>query len=153
MSRQIRVNNRKRCLEWEFTKTTLSFPFSKLKVIPTAEDPVAEIYLDKEAASQWANYRLKSGKQGNIPLDAFLEYNRDPEYLRKMVLYDLTSKANKQIKKEKIAKRELARKLKTSPAQLYRLLNTANYTKTIDQMVRLLAVMGNELVIELKKAA
>ncbi len=148
--RHLKVNNRKRCLEWNHSKVTLTYPFSKLKIVPTSSDPIVEIYTDKETAGQWAFYKLKSGVEGNIPLDAFLEYNRDPEYIRKLVLFDLTCSVLKQIKKEKIPKRELARKMKTSPAQLYRLLNTANYSKTIDQMVRLLAVMGNEVVFELK---
>ncbi len=58
--------------------------------------------------------------------------------MRNLTLYKLTLKARKLLKESKLPKRELARRLATSPAQIYRLLDPTNYKKTIDQMVRLL---------------
>ncbi len=37
--------------------------------------------------------------------------------------------------------RQLSRRLKTSPAQVYRLLDTTNYKKTVDRMMDLLHVL------------
>jgi hypothetical protein len=45
----------------------------------------------------------------------------------------------------------VARKLSTSPAQLYRLLDPANQTKTLDQMIKLLAALGYELEYRIVK--
>ena len=61
--------------------------------------------------------------------------------MRELTLYNLTVQAVDLVKRSQLPKRELARKLKTSPAQVYRLLDPTNYTKTIDQMVRLLACL------------
>jgi hypothetical protein len=41
--------------------------------------------------------------------------------------------------------RQLSRRLKTSPAQLYRLLDTTNYKKTVDKMLELLHVLDAEV--------
>jgi len=56
-------------------------------------------------------------------LDAFLDYNRDPEYIRRVLVYRLTIQSLKLMDSHSITKRELARKLHTSPTQLYRLLD------------------------------
>jgi hypothetical protein len=37
--------------------------------------------------------------------------------------------------------RQLSRRLETSPAQIYRLLDTTNYKKTVDKMLELLHVL------------
>ena len=41
-----------------------------------------------------------------------------------------------------MSKREVIRRLNTSPAQLYRLLDTTNHTKSVDAMISLLGVLG-----------
>lgn len=50
-----------------------------------------------------------------------------------------------------LSKHELIRRLKTSPSQLYRLLDPANYRKSIDEMLRLLAVLGYRVNMTLVK--
>jgi hypothetical protein len=143
--KSVEANNRRKCFEIETAKGRLAFPYAKAELVPTAKDKVVVVFVDKELGSEWITYRLNSGKEGSVPLDAFLEYNRDPEFLTKMLLYRLTVDALDKVKEAKLPRRELARKLKTSPAQLYRLLDPANYSKTIDQMVKLLAVLGYEV--------
>jgi hypothetical protein len=139
-------------LEIETAKGPLSLPFAKLRVVPTPENPVKEIYIDAELGRKALTYRLASGMEDSVPLDAFLDYNRDPDYLRNMTLYSLTLKALELVKHSSLSKREIARKLKTSPAQLYRLLDPANYKKSVDQMMRLAASLGYEVNFTLKKA-
>ena len=53
-----------------------------------------------------------------------------------------------------LAKREIIRRLRTSPPQLYRLLDQANYRKSIDQMLRLLQILDCDvqLVVRAKSA-
>lgn len=150
--KKVTVNNNKKALEIETSKGKLSLPFTKLSVVPTSENPVEEIYVDAELGRKALTYRLVSGAEDSVPLDAFLDYNRDPDYLRKMTLYSLTLKALELVKRSSLSKREIARKLKTSPAQLYRLLDPANYKKSVDQMMRLAASLGYEVNFTLKRA-
>jgi hypothetical protein len=143
--KRVSCNNYRKCFEVETAKGVFTFPFVKAEVAPTMKDKVKEVLVDKELGSEWISYRLESGKGGAIPLDAFLDYNRDPEYLSKMFLHRLTVDAVEKLKTSSVPRRELARRLHTSPAQLYRLLDTANQSKTIDQMIKLLAVLGYEV--------
>jgi hypothetical protein len=56
-----------------------------------------------------------------------LEYNRDPNYLRDLMLYKLTIEAQRRIAGSPLSKREIIRRLGTSTTQLYRLLDQTNY--------------------------
>ena len=116
-----------------------------MRLIPSTDNKIKEVYVDKELGNTAVTYILESGEEDSIHLDAFLDYNKDPEYMAKIMLYKLTLTALELVKNSCLSKREIARKLNTSPAQLYRLLNTANYSKTIDQMVTLLASLGYEV--------
>ena len=116
-----------------------------MRLVPSTDNKIKEAYVDKELGNTAVTYILESGEEDSIHLDAFLDYNKDPEYMAKIMLYKLTLTALELVKNSCLSKREIARKLNTSPAQLYRLLNTANYSKTIDQMVTLLASLGYEV--------
>jgi len=155
--KSVQCNNYRKCFEIDTAKGSFTLPFSRAEVVPTVKDKVKEVFVDKEFGREWIGYRLKSGKEGAIPLDAFLDYNRDPEYLTKMLLHRLTVDALQKLKGSNFTRRELARRLRTSPAQLYRLLDTANQSKTIDQMIKLLTVLGYEvdykIIREKRKAA
>ena len=148
--KRIRVNNKKRSFEIDTKKGNFSLPFSRLRLVPTKENRVKEIYVDREVANRGITYVLDSGEEDTIHIDAFLDYNRDPDFMRKLTLFKLTVKANEIIKESKLAKREISRKLRTSPSQLYRLLDTANYKKTIDQMVKLLSALNYQIDIRVK---
>lgn len=142
------INNSRRGFDITTSnRASYSLPFSKLQLVPTPHNKIKEAYVDKELGKQGITYFLESGAEDSVPLDAFLDYNKDPNYMRKIALYKLTARALDQIEKSKLSKREIARKLHTSPAQLYRLLDTTNYRKTIDQMVKLLAALGCSIEI------
>ena len=132
--RGVWVNNNKKSLEIKTDKGEFSLPFSSLDLLPKPENKIKEIYVDKELGKKAVTYVLESGEEDSVHLDEFLDYNKDPQYANDMMLYKVTLRAIELVKKSTLPKRELARKLKTSPSQLYRLLNTANYSKTIDQM-------------------
>lgn len=74
-----------------------------------------------------------------------LEYNQDPSYLRNLLLYKLTIEAQRRIAASALSKREIVRRLGTSAAQLYRLLDQTNYRKSVDQLVGLLQVLDCEI--------
>jgi predicted XRE-type DNA-binding protein len=70
-----------------------------------------------------------------------LEYNQDPAHLRDALLYKLTLEARKRVEASPLSKREIIRRLGTSAAQLYRLMDQTNYRKSIDQLLRLLHIL------------
>ena len=75
------------------------------------------------------------------PAERVLEYNRDPNYLRDLILYKLTVEAQRRIADSPLSKREIIRRLGTSATQLYRLLDQTNYKKSLDQLVSLLQLL------------
>ena len=95
-------------------KGSYFLPFLKLRLSPSSRNKITGIEIDKELGSQWVTYTLASGEEDSVPLDAFLEYNRDPEYFKKLILHQLTVKAQKAVKASGLSKREIIRKLKRS---------------------------------------
>jgi hypothetical protein len=134
-------------------KRVLEFPFSKLRLCPSHNNSVSRAWPDPDVSNQGFSYELVSGHSDTVPLDAVLEYHRDPNYLREIILYKLTLAAQEIIKSKGIRKRELVRRLGTSPSQLYRLLDQTFYGKTIDQMHKLLHILGCALEVTIKEAA
>ena len=62
--------------------------------------------------------------------------------------------AQKRVAKSPLSKREIVRRLGTSAAQLYRLLDQTNYRKSVDQLLALLQVLNCDvdLVVRTKTA-
>jgi hypothetical protein len=80
-----------------------------------------------------------------------LEYNQDPTYLRDLLLYRLMLEAQKRIAESRLSKREIIRRLDTSAAQLYRLLDQTNYRKSVDQVLVLLQVLNCDVDLVVRK--
>lgn len=152
--RSVRHNNRKKVFEIRTSTKTLVFPFSKAEPTPTAEDPVKELSVDAEAGREAFSYVLDSGRTGTVHVEQVLEYNQDPNYLRDLLLYRLTLEAQKRVAESPLSKREIMRRLGTSAAQLYRLLDQTNYRKSVDQLLALLQVLNCDvdLVVRTKTA-
>ena len=152
--RSVRHNNRRRMFELRTSTKTLAFPFSKAEPAPTTEDPVMELSVDAEAGREAFSYVLNSGRTGTVHVEQVLEYNQDPTYLRDLLLYRLTLEAQKRVAKSPLSKREIVRRLGTSAAQLYRLLDQRNYRKSVDQLLALLQVLNCnvDLVVRTKTA-
>ena len=133
---------------------TLSFPYIKAEPPPTASDPVDEVSVDKELGREAFVYVLKTGSEGTIHIDQVLEYNQDPGYLRDLLLYKLTLEAQKRVEESALSKREIIRRLGTSAAQFYRLVDQTNYRKSLDQVLNLLHVLDCDvdLVVKSKSA-
>ena len=154
--RRVEANNRK----GEFRVVTYSgdayvFPYVKAEPRPDSADRVAEAYADPELGKEAFTYVLESGDEGSVHLDQVLEYNADPTHLRDLLIYQLTVEAKKRVEESGLSRRELARRLKTSVPQLYRLLDTANTRKSINQLVALLQVLdcSIDLVVTDKDAS
>ena len=139
--RRIIANNRRRAFEVTAGRTRLLFPYAKAAPRPAAADPVRHVYVDKELGREAFTYVLDSGKEGSVHIDDVLEYNEDPTTLRDLLLYQLTIEAQRRLQKSTLSRREVIRRLATSPAQFYRLLDQTNYRKSVDQLLALLHVL------------
>ncbi|MBI4880877.1 MAG: XRE family transcriptional regulator [Planctomycetes bacterium] len=65
--------------------------------------------------------------------------------MRDLLLYKLTIEAQKRLEESPLSKREIIRRLGTSAAQLYRLLDSTNYRKSVDKLLLLLHVLDCEV--------
>jgi hypothetical protein len=139
------VDNRRR--EWvlETSRGELSYPFAKCDPEPTPSDRVVEYSIDDELGREAVTYMLQSGRVGFVHSDMALDYNREPAYMRDLLLHQLTVEALANLEASRLPKREILRRLGTSAAQLYRLLDPTNYTKSVDSMLELLSVLGCEV--------
>lgn len=152
--RSVRFNNRRKSFDVGASGKTFVFPYVKAAPSPTSDDPVTRVFVDKELSGEGFTYELQSGKTGTVHVEQVLEYNRDPNYLRDLMLYRLTVEAQRRIAESPLSKREIIRRLGTSATQFYRLLDQTNYKKSIDQLVSLLQLLecDIDLVVRAKSA-
>ncbi len=152
--KSVKTNNHKRAFEVSTWRETYSFPYSRLGSILVESNPVVDVNIDAELGREAFTYKLESGLEGTIHIDQVLDYNQDPAYKRDLLLYKLTVEALNRIENSQLSKREIIRRLGTSPAQFYRLLDTTNYRKSIDKVLELLHVLDCEveLVVRDKSA-
>jgi hypothetical protein len=152
--RSVRFNNKRKDFQVASSGKKYAFPYVKARPSPTSDDPVIRVYVDKELGGEGFTYELQSGKTGTVHVEQVLEYNRDPNYLRDLMLYKLTVEAQRRIADSPLSKREIIRRLGTSATQLYRLLDQTNYKKSLDQLVSLLQLLecDVDLVVRAKSA-
>jgi hypothetical protein len=152
--RSVTKNNRKKAFEVRTWSKTFVFPYVRADPQPSRTDRIAELFVDEEMAREGFTYGLESGKEGSVHIDHVLEYNRDPSYMRDLLLYKLTVEAQERIASSSLSKRELIRRLGTSATQFYRLLDQTNYRKSVDQMLSLLQLLDCDvqLVVRSKGA-
>jgi hypothetical protein len=144
--REVVANNRKKVFEVTVTGgRKLDYPYAKLRLKPDQSRRVAEAFVDPELAKEAFTYRLSSGEEDSVHIEQVLEYNSDPDYLKDLTLYELTLEAQERVDRSDLSKREIIRRLGTSAAQFYRLLDPTNYTKSIGQLLALLEVLDCEV--------
>lgn len=140
--KKFQINNHRKCLTINTAKGSFDYPLARLEGYCSNLNKIFEIYIDSELGNEAITYILESGKEYSIHLDVFLDYNRDPDFLRMIFLYELSVQAQKALKSSDLSKNEVCRRLKTSPSQLNRLLDQKNRKKSVDKMLELLAVLG-----------
>jgi len=148
--RSVKINNRKRAFEVGTWRQPYVFPYSKACPPPVPKDPVLDVFVDEELGRDAFTYKLASGKEGTVHIEQVLEYNQDPGYLRNLLLYKLTIEAQKRIAESSLSKREIIRRLGTSPAQFYRLVDSTNYRKSVDKILSLLHVLDCEIELVIR---
>ena len=151
----VKGNNRRRAFEVTCAKGEFVLPYEKADPQPGRDDPIVELFIDPELANEGFSYVLASGADGCVLLDWVFDYNEEPGYMRDLLLHNLTVQALDRLEATRISKREIIRRLGTSPAQFYRLVDPTNYRKSVDKMLSLLQVLGCEvdLVVRERKSA
>lgn len=145
---EVSANRRKRSFAIRTDEREYAFPFAKLRLRPTAEDPVEEVFADPDMAKEGFTYRLRSGVEDTVHLDAVREIALDPDILQELFLHELTVEARRGLEESGLGKRQAARLLGTSPSQLYRLLDPTNTSKSVGQMLALLHLVGRKVRVE-----
>lgn len=149
----VSVDRKKKALRVQVGPRTLPFPFAKLRLAPSSRDPIVDVRPDPELGNEAFTYRLRSGAEDTIHLDAVLEVNRDPDYLQEVLLHRLTLEAIAGLEESGLGKRQVARLLGTSPTQLYRLLDPANSKKSLGQMLALLNLVDRKVELVVSAAS
>lgn len=150
--RSVTSNNRRN----EFTVVTRSgvtytFPYVEADPCPSSDDRIEEVFIDKELGSEAFTYILESGEEGSVHIEQILEYNEDPKYLAELLIYKLTLEAQAGVDESGLSMRQIAKRLKTSVPQLYRLLDPANTRKSMSQLVALLHVLNCDVDLIVRK--
>jgi hypothetical protein len=148
----VKANYRKKIFEVLTPKGEYTFPFAKLVAQPTRTDRVKDVYPEPEAGGEAFTYRLDSGVEDTVHLEVVLEYNQDPDLLNELLLYRLTSEARDAVEASGLSKRELIRRLGTSPSQFYRLLDPTYYGKSVGQLASLLRLVGMDVDVVVSPA-
>ena len=143
----VEPNARKKLFLVRTRRGEYQFPYAKLRLVPTSEDPVDEVFPDPEVGNEGFTYRLRSGAEDTVPLDAVLDFNQDPDYLRDLFLHQLTVEALEGLEESGLGIRQLSRQLGTSPSQVYRLLDPTNYRKSVGQMLALLHMLDRKVEV------
>ena len=118
--KSVEVNNRKKIIVVETSKGEMNLPFSKLNKSPLKENRIVEIFPDKELKNEAITYILEDGTEETIHVDIFLSFNKDPDYIKELALYEMTVQLKKQKSQLQIPVSELARRLNTSRSQVHR---------------------------------
>lgn len=145
--KRVIANNRKKAFELDMDGRHLIFPYANLRLRPDTNNRIAEAKVDPDLGNEGFTYKLENGDEDSILADQVLEYNKDPHYMRDMLLYKLTLEVQKRLKASSLSHREIVRRLGTSASQFYRLLDQANYKKSVDQMLSLLSILSCEVDI------
>src|SRR5271165_655760 len=121
--KEVTFDNKKRLFHLEYTSgLKVETPYSALGI----HEKVTDAAPDSEAGEHSFYFVLESGKKNYVPYDQPLHIVQNPDYVKQETLYKMTKAINEFIRKEKVPKRELARRLNTSMSQLARLLDTTN---------------------------
>ena len=153
--RKVICNNRRKVFEVKIAGGVLFYPYARCEPRPGSADKVTGAYVDRELGDEGFTYILESGNEGVIHVEQVLEYNEDPAHLKDLLLYKLTIEALNRLKTSPLSRREIIRRLGTSPAQFYRLLDPTNYRKSAGQLLSLLGILDCdiELVVRPRKTA
>jgi len=145
----VEFDNKKRLFHLSYTSgLKVECPYSALGI----HEKVTDAAPDSESGDHAFYFVLESGKKDYVPYDQPLHIAQNPDYVKQDTLYKMTKAINEFIRKEKVPKRELARRLNTSMSQLSRLLDVTNYKKELSRLIEIAAMLNYEFKWKFKKA-
>jgi hypothetical protein len=148
---RVTPNYRKRAFEVEVASGILILPFAKVDPTPSAQDRVWRLDVRNPGYDASFAYELWSGKKGSVQLDAIFDDQEDPALLRRILHDRLMEHVQARLRRSPLSKREICRRLRTSPAQLYRTLHRRKGRKSVDPLLDLLAVLGCEVEVRVRE--
>ena len=110
-------------------------------------------WVDQETKGKSVGFEFEDGSTDFMPYDQPLVLNKDPEYMLQDQIEHLVLALNETIRKKGISKKYIAKKLKTSENQIFRLLNPAILNKNLGQLYQIAFILNKQIEIELKDAA
>lgn len=149
--RSVQANNHRKAFEVKTYKEDYLFPYASTDLVPGRANPIVNVYVDKELGNEAFTYVLKSGDENSVHIDSVLEYNKDPDYMRELLVYLMSVEAKKAVREAGISQREIIRRLGTSASQLSRLLDEKNTKTSVDQFLRLFHVLDFEVKFTVSK--
>lgn len=108
------------------------------------------MYVDDDLGREAVTYALESGEEGSGHIDQALECNEDPRMLAELLSHKLTMEAQRRRARSGLSRREVARRLRASVPQLYRLLDPTNTRKSLGQVVSLLRILGCDVNVSVR---
>src|SRR3972149_11896359 len=85
--KKVLPNNRKKVFEVTVNSRPLLFPYARLRVRPDANNRVIKAFVDPELGNEAFTYTLARGQEDTVHVDQVLEYNKDPNYFRDLLIY------------------------------------------------------------------
>ena len=148
--RSVVFNNRRRDFTVRLGASSYRYPYTRLETQPPPGDHVVAAFVDPEIGREGFSNTLASGAEGTVPVERVLDYNKNPRYLRDGLLYDLTLAAQERMRTNPLSRREIARRMGTSAAQVCRLFDQTNTRKLLDEVLRLLGVLECEVQLSVR---
>jgi len=148
--RSVTFNNRRRDFTVRLGASSYRYPYTRLETPPAPGDHVVAACVDPELGREGFSYTLASGAEGTVHGEQVLDYNKDPRYLRDVLLHELTLAAQQRLKTSPLSRREIARRMGTSAAQVCRLFDQANTRKSVDEVLALLGVIECEVQVSVR---
>ena len=147
---KVELNNRRKAFEVHTRSQMYSFPYASVRPSASNGNKVADLFVDPELGREAFVYVLESGEEGTVHIDHVLEYNKDPSYMSDLLMHKLSLGAKQAAEQSPLGVREIARRLRTSPAQYYRLIDQTNYKKSMQQLLQLLCILDCEIELNFR---
>jgi hypothetical protein len=152
----IKPNYKKNILEITLTEgkktKRYNLPFAVFRELKIGKNnPFVSMEIEKELDCRAVNFELKDGNKGDFAADLVLYYC-EPSYSWGPI-NQLKKSLKEKIKSSKLSLRVLADALKTSPAQVVRLLDEHKASKQLIQLFQMAGLVGCRIEIEEKEAA
>ena len=84
--RSVAFNNRRRDFTVRLGASSYRYPYSRLEEPPAPGDRVVAACVDGEIGREGFSYHFASGADGTVHGEQVLDYNKDPRYLREVLL-------------------------------------------------------------------